>query len=143
MTRELLQRVVQHEQFAVDRRHAAHAFVERHPDAAGTLRRLTLARVVDQDPPHGLRRHAKELRPVEPRHALLSHQADVRLVHERRRLQRVIAALAPQVRSGPFAKLLVDEGDQVLSRLKIAARPLLQQMTDPAWSLRSSLRLSS
>jgi hypothetical protein len=88
--------------------------------------------VIDQDPPHGLRRHAKELRPVDPRHARLPHQAHVRLVHERGRLQCVIAALAPQVRRGPFAKLPVDEGDQILLRLKIAPGPLLQQMTDPA-----------
>ena len=57
-------------------------------------------------------------------------QADVGLVHERRRLQRVIAALAPQIGGGPLAKLLVDERHQILARLQIASPPCLEQLTD-------------
>ena len=102
----------------------------------GTLRRVALARMVDEDPPHELRRHAEELRAIEPRHALLAHQADVGLVHERRRLQCVIAALAPQVGGGPLSKLLIDEGHQILSRLQVPAPPRLEQLTDrpDVWS---------
>lgn len=49
-----------------------------------------LARVVDEDAPYQLRRHAEKLR------AILIDQLDIDLVDERRR-RRVSHALAPQV----------------------------------------------
>jgi hypothetical protein len=51
-------------------------------------------------------------------------------VHERRRLQGVIATLAPQIRDGPLSKLRMDERNEILSRPKIAEAPGLQQLAD-------------
>ena len=45
--------------------------------------------------------------------APLIAQAEPRLVDERRRLQRVLRALAPEIVAGDFAQLAVDEGKQL------------------------------
>jgi hypothetical protein len=128
--RELLQRVVQSEQLGVDGLLGSEIIVERHSDAARALRRLAFTRMVDQDSPHDLRRDAKELGAVEPRHALLSLQADVSLVHECRRLQCVIPALVAQICGCALAQLLVDERNQIFTRLQVAAAPGLEQLAD-------------
>jgi hypothetical protein len=53
--------------------------------------------VVDQDPTHHLRGHREEVIPVLPPRALLRNQPDVRLMDERRRLQRVSAAFSSEI----------------------------------------------
>jgi hypothetical protein len=125
-----VQRIVQHEQLAVHRPYKADAIVECHSNTALTLRRLTIARMIDQNAPHDLRRDTEELRAVAPRYALLSQEPDVRFVHERRRLQRMVPTLAPQKSGGPLPKLLVHQWDQFFPRPKIPAAPSLQQLTD-------------
>src|SRR5262245_21546643 len=52
------------------------------------------ARVVDQDPPHRLRRDAEELSAVLEADGALLQELQVRLVDERRRLERVALPLA-------------------------------------------------
>ena len=62
-------------------------------------------RVIDEHAAHHLRGDAEEVRAVFPRDAALRQQTDVRLVDDRRRLQRLPAALAAQVAGGEPAKL--------------------------------------
>jgi hypothetical protein len=56
--------------------------------------------MVHEDAPHHHGRQADELRAVAPVDATLIDQAAVRLVHERRRLQRVAGPFAPEVLGG-------------------------------------------
>jgi hypothetical protein len=95
-----------------------------------TFRRQVLARMIDQDPPHHLRGDREKVRPILPGDAVLSHQAHVRLMHERRRLQRVIGSLTAQIRTRPQLELPIHDGHQPIPRLKIAAVPRTQQMAD-------------
>jgi hypothetical protein len=55
------------------------------------------AGAIDQDAPHHLTRHPEELPTVLPHDPPLIDQSHIRLVHERRRLQRVPAAFAAQL----------------------------------------------
>ena len=60
---------------------------------------LTLARVIDQDAPHHLRRHAEEVRAILPVDAILAGESDVRLVDQGGGLQRVVWPFAAQIGS--------------------------------------------
>ena len=100
------------------------------------------ARVVHQDPPHHLRGDAVEVAAVLPGDAVLAGQAHERLVDQRRRLQRVIHALVPQVAGGAVPQLVVDQRHQLVAGAHVTAGPGLQQLADRARrsSLMSCLR---
>jgi hypothetical protein len=93
-TRQLAQRIVQHQDLAVGRWDRSHGLVKGHTNAPRTLGGLTLARVIDEDTPHELRRQREELGPIHPAYTSLLYQTDVRFVHERGGLQCVIWTLA-------------------------------------------------
>ena len=57
----------------------------------------------------------------------LIDEPHVRLVDERRRLQRVVAALAPHVAAGDAAELLVDEREKAVERVLVALPDLREQ----------------
>src|SRR6185436_8891341 len=86
--------------------------------------------MVDEDTAHHLRRHAEELGAILPVDRVLIGEAQVGLVHERRRLQGVAAALAAQVGRGPASQVLVDDGDEAIRRLRLAGRPGGQESRD-------------
>ena len=58
------------------------------------------------------RRDAEELRAIRPTSRAAAPSGASTLVDERRRLQRVMRPLAPQIRGGPLAKLVMDERNQ-------------------------------
>ena len=91
---------------------------------------MLAARVVHQDAPHHLRRDAEEVRAVLPLDAPLADQLEVRLVDERRALQRVADRFSRQVPSRNRAQLLVDERHQLIERLLAAVLPGDQQPRD-------------
>ena len=66
-------------------------------------------RRVDENPAHQPRRHGEEMRAVLPPHLSQLDQSQVRLVHERRRLQGVTASLTFHVTGGEPAQLLIDQ----------------------------------
>ena len=66
------------------------------------------AGVIDQDAPHDLRRHAKEVRPVLPIGLSLIDEPQVDLVHERRRLECVVGPLHPELPVGHATELRID-----------------------------------
>jgi hypothetical protein len=70
---------------------------------------MRFPRVVNQDAPHHDRRKTDELRTVVPVDLPLIDQPHVRLVHERRRLQRVALPLPAQVAGGQSSQLGVDD----------------------------------
>jgi hypothetical protein len=86
--------------------------------------------VVDEDPPHHGRGQAEEVRAVAPVEALLAGKAEIGLVNERRRLQRVPLALAAQLGCGEALELAVDERQQLFVGRGFAPPPGLQELGD-------------
>ena len=80
----------------------------RLPLAPGALERF--AGVVDEDPPHRPGRDREEVRAVAGIESGHGHQAQVGLVYELGRLERVVRALPRQVAGGDGAQVLVHEG---------------------------------
>ena len=79
--------------------------------------------MIDQDAPHEMRRHANEMRAILPAHLSGVDQPHERFVDERRRLQRVAAALASHVAAGQPAQLRFDERQQPLQGRLVAIGP--------------------
>ena len=85
------------------------------------------AGVIDQDAPHHLTRDAEELPAVLPHHPPLIDQPHIRLVHERRRLQRVPAAFAAQLPGRPAAQLLIHDRHELVAGGAVACGPGMEQ----------------
>jgi hypothetical protein len=57
----------------------------------------------------------------------LIDEAQIRLMHERCRLQRMVAALAVQVGCGTAPEVLIDDGHETVGRPRLARGPCAQQ----------------
>jgi hypothetical protein len=88
--------------------------------------------VIYQDAPHHLGRDPKELSAVLPIRAVLIDQTQVRLVKERRRLERMARAFASKVGGRPPAQLLIHEGHELVTRGHLARAPRMQEGRDIA-----------
>jgi hypothetical protein len=86
--------------------------------------------MVDEDPAHHRRGEPEEVRAIAPGEPLLSGQAQVGLVDEGRRLQRVPLALAAQLRRGEPLELAVDQREELLVGRGFASPPGLQELGD-------------
>jgi hypothetical protein len=94
--------LIQQQQLAVGWRGPADPIIEDYLQTrAGSLRGLMGARMIDQDAPHDLRGYPEEMRPILPRHPLLPDEAQIRLVHQGSRRQRVVRAFVPQITGSP------------------------------------------
>ena len=92
-------------------------FIEIEPvPSSRPLLHLPGAGVIDQDAAHQLGRHREEVRTVLPHGAPLIDETEIGLVHEGRRLQRVVRALAPKAQGGAPPQLAVDGGHQFVAR---------------------------
>jgi hypothetical protein len=81
---------------------------------AAPLEPRFLARLLDQDSPHGFG-GGKEMSPSVPLLLVLgTHQPQVRLMHERRGLERLAGLLLGQPRGSQFAQLVIDEWQKLL-----------------------------
>jgi hypothetical protein len=85
---------------------------------------------IDQDSPHDLRAHGHEMHPIVPVDALYVDQPEVRLVHERRRLQRMTGALVSHIAVGEVAQLVMEQSGQPIQRSSVAIRPCAQETRD-------------
>ena len=91
--------------------------VERDDDlSAAALLPPPRYRVVDQDAAHGLRRNREEVAAVLPLNPIELVELEPGLVHERRRAERVIVALAPQLARRELTQLVVHEHEHLLHR---------------------------
>jgi hypothetical protein len=97
------------------------------PRSPAALGGAAVARVVDEDAAHQARGQPQELRAVAPVHAALVDQAQVHLVHQRSWLERVAAALAPDVAPREPSELLVHEGEHLAQRLLVAVRQVEEE----------------
>jgi hypothetical protein len=86
--------------------------------------------MIDEDPAHQAGGEAEEVRTVLPPHAMLVDELQVRLVHEGRRGQRVVSALAVEVPSGDAPQLGVHRLQQAVARLLLPVTPGQEQRRD-------------
>ena len=89
---------------------------------------IVAPRVVHQNAPHHLRRHREEMRAILPPHALITHEAHVRLIHQRRRLQAMARTLASHVAARQSVKLLIHDRGQPFERARVAVGPRAEQL---------------
>ena len=86
-----------------------------------TLETLFVARLVDQNPPHGLGRRPKEVPSAIPMLDLLSiYQSQIGLVDQRRGLERLARLFVSQFRGGQFTQFFVNQGKEVFGSLGVA-----------------------
>lgn len=75
----------------------------------------------------------KKVFAVLPLDVLLPQQSQISFVHERRRLQRVVRALVPQIASRELSQLLIDERYQLVDRALPAFLPGVEKLGDLRW----------
>jgi len=84
-------------------------------------------RVVHEDTAHHAGSDAEEVAAILPLDASLVDETQIRLVHQRRRLQRVIGPLAAKMGAGQPAQLVIDEREKLFLDGRVAAAPLGEQ----------------
>lgn len=84
-----------------------------------------MPRIVHEDASHQLRRDGKEVGAVLPLCRSLIDQLDVRLVHQSRRLERVVRPLLGEISSRLRAQFRVDQRDQTIERFPAAVAPFV------------------
>lgn len=129
---ELRQRRVEGED-VLALRHGLPSIDGRQTDAlllAPALLGHARARVVDEDPSHGLRRNREEVRPVLVRDRLASEETDTELVHQRARFERMIAALVAQETCRNLAQVGMNDVEEPLARVIIATPPIDEPFSD-------------
>ncbi len=89
---------------------------------------MVTARMIDQDPAHDLRGYAKKMGSALPVDPTLVDHAEIHLVNQRGRLQRVADSFHPKLARCDAAQLRVDEWQQLIKRNAVAATP-----TDRVW----------
>ncbi len=97
-----------------------------------------LARVVHENPPHGRRRRAVEVPPAVEAHLAQHREAQIQLVDQRGRLQRVPVAFVPQESVRHPAQLPVHQREQLLHRGGVAVVPAVEQLCDVSHVWRDS-----
>ena len=89
--------------------------------------------MINEDAAHHLRRDPVEVRAAPPVDVPLFDEAQVGLVHERRRLQRVPGALEAKPAGGDPAQFGVDQRQQAIEGVPIALTPAVEQRGDLVW----------
>jgi hypothetical protein len=85
------------------------------------------ARVIHQNPAHHLRGNPEEVRTILPGNPVVPGDPEKCLVHDRRRLQRVIAPFLPQVGGRAPLQVAVHERDEPVACAQISTRLGMQQ----------------
>jgi hypothetical protein len=105
--------------------------LERHPlRVIAAFRGAVPPRVIDQDAAHHLGGDPVEVRAASPVDIALFDEAQVCLVNECRRLQRVAGALVAKPARGDLAQFRVHEWQQAIERVPIALTPAVEQSAD-------------
>jgi hypothetical protein len=80
------------------------------------------ARMVDENPPHRLRRCREKVRPTLPGHFARPDEFQIRLVDQCRGLERVTGSLLVQLVLRGRSELLIEKGPQRLRRCAVSTR---------------------
>lgn len=83
--------------------------------------------MIDENPSHRLRGDAEKLRPVFPRSTRLIYQAEVNLVYESRRLERVSHSLPAHCPCGSAMQFIVDERQKLIGGGVVPVFPCSQE----------------
>src|SRR5438876_6947662 len=94
---------------------------------SSAFKTVLVARIVQQDTAHDLRRNAEKMRAILPMNLLLIDKPQVGFVYQSRRLQRVIAILAPHIAVRQAMQLPFDKRQQFIQGRLIAVPPINQQ----------------
>gem|GEM_PF-5854923 len=89
-----------------------------------------LARITDKDAAHHLRGHRKEMLAALPVNGIDVHQLEVGLMHEPRRIERVIRTLISHPYVSQSLKLTVEDGNDVFQCLLIAFSVINKELSD-------------
>jgi len=120
--------LIQDDHLALSWQHGSDTLVQTDPDSpARTFGRVTLARMIDEHLPHGVRRDAEEMSAVLPDDPILPNESHIRFVNQRSRLQRVLSTLAPQICGRSATKFLVHDRHKVVACLEVTTAPCPQQ----------------
>jgi hypothetical protein len=98
--------------------------------ARASLGAQLVARVIDENSPHQLRRDREEVGTVLPVGVALIDQLEVRLVDDGRRLQTIGPPLASEMPRCDRAKLVMHERNQLVEGFLAAVAPLLEESRD-------------
>src|SRR5262245_35938207 len=110
---------------------------------------------IDEDPAHGLGRSGEEVAPAVPPPGLLGiDQPEIRLVHQRGRLERLAGPLLGQPLGRQLAELVVDQREQLLARPRLPVFDGREDASDvvrrrgrsprgPGWSPSAAARVAS
>src|SRR5262249_4001550 len=93
------------------------------------------AGMIDQNLTHQAGGHAEKVGAALPLGHLLVNQANVSLVQQGRRLERVIETLTSEIAGREMAQLLVHKRYQLVQSISIALFPVDQQPSDLIWSI--------
>src|SRR5215831_9733198 len=89
--------------------------------SAAPFESLALARVVEQHAAHKGRRHGKKMRSIVPFHFALSEQFQIGFVYQGSSLQSMARAFAAHARRSQAPQILIDQRDQFVGGLSVAA----------------------
>jgi hypothetical protein len=96
--------------------------------AAATFLPVAGAGRLDENPSHYLRRQREEVGPVPPFDAIDIDQSQVCLVHQRRRLERMILSLPSHVTAGQAVELTVQQRNHSLASRLVPLAPCSEKL---------------
>jgi hypothetical protein len=87
---------------------------------------------IDEDPAHGFGGGGEEMCAVLPRRLRLAAEAEPRFVDECGGLQGLVGGFARHAGGGQLAQLIVNEGQQLVGRLDLAASDAAEEVREVA-----------
>ena len=94
------------------------------------LKVVTAAREINQDTPHQLRRDCEEVRAALPMHVARINEAQISLIDQRGRLQRLAGPLTAHVAPGYTVQFVMDQRNQLIERCLLTVAPGQQQSSN-------------
>ena len=88
------------------------------------------ARVIDQNPPHGLSRNGEKVRPILIGDRPVSEETDAELVHQCVGFKRMIATFTLHEMGSYLAQFRLDDGEELVTRMRIALPPETEPLRD-------------
>jgi hypothetical protein len=100
----------------------------RHRQSTTAFKCVTRARVIDKDPPHGLRGDGKKVVAVLPVHAFVIDELQVSLIDQSGSLQRVLTSFLFHVVMGQPPEFLVNEWNQAFQSGLVTITPFDEKL---------------
>jgi len=104
-----------------------------------TLAGIVGPRMIDEDLPHDLRRHAEEVRPACVIRLMLFDQTGIRFVHERGRLQCMVLTFVVEIAASQPLQFGVQERDQAVEGSLIPCGEVLKKHGNGRWIAQGSV----